>query len=129
MFKKIISIVSLTAFLLVLSVATIASAQNPQPPPPPPPSGLINPLCPAGNPNCANSDAEGPLEFYRKLALDNRDSDCGRNDNFRRLPDDFRRRQPEKFKNGKMTILYTAIGYGIILIGEGITLIIKDILK
>lgn len=36
---------------------------------------------------------------------------------------------PEKFKNGKMTILYTAIGYAIILIGEGITLIIKDLLN
>jgi len=35
---------------------------------------------------------------------------------------------PEKFKKGKNTILYTVIAYAIIWIGWGITEIIKDIL-
>ena len=36
---------------------------------------------------------------------------------------------PEKFKKGKDTILYTVIGYAIIWIGWGITSIIEDILS
>lgn len=35
---------------------------------------------------------------------------------------------PEKVKTGKQTILYTVIAFAIILIGKGITLIIKDVL-
>ncbi len=35
---------------------------------------------------------------------------------------------PEKFKTGKKTILYTVIGYAIILIAGGITSIIEDLL-
>lgn len=35
----------------------------------------------------------------------------------------------EKFKLGKRTILYTAIGYAIILVGRGITLVIQDLLS
>ena len=35
---------------------------------------------------------------------------------------------PEKFKRGKKTILYTIIGYAIILVASGITSIIKDLL-
>jgi len=35
---------------------------------------------------------------------------------------------PEKFKKGQQTILYTAIGYGIIIIGSGIINIIKVLL-
>ena len=35
---------------------------------------------------------------------------------------------PEKVKTGRNTILYTAIAYGIILIGWGITTVIKEIL-
>ena len=34
---------------------------------------------------------------------------------------------PEKFKSGKMTILYAAIGYAIILISKTIASIIKSI--
>ncbi|MEK7651158.1 MAG: pilin [Patescibacteria group bacterium] len=126
MFKKIISIVSLTAFLLVLSVATIASAQNPQPPPP---SGLINPLCPAGNPNCARSDAEGLLNSIVSWLLIIATPIAVGMIIYGAFQMIFAGGDPEKFKNGKMTILYTAIGYGIILIGEGITLIIKDVLS
>ena len=36
---------------------------------------------------------------------------------------------PAKFKTGQKTILYTVIGYGIILIGWGITSIIEEILN
>jgi hypothetical protein len=36
---------------------------------------------------------------------------------------------PEKFKRGKTTILYTAIGYAIILVGWGMTSIIRDFLS
>ena len=35
---------------------------------------------------------------------------------------------PEKFKNGRKTILFAAIGYGVLLIAHGITFIIKEIL-
>ena len=35
---------------------------------------------------------------------------------------------PEKFLVGKRTIIYTVIAYAIILVGKGITLIIKDFL-
>jgi hypothetical protein len=36
---------------------------------------------------------------------------------------------PEKFKQGKKTILYTVIGYAIILIASGITSIIESVLS
>jgi hypothetical protein len=36
---------------------------------------------------------------------------------------------PEKFKKGQSTILYTAIGYGIIILGSGIIKIIKALLS
>ena len=36
--------------------------------------------------------------------------------------------EPEKFKKGRQTILYTAIGYGIILVGSGIISIVEKIL-
>jgi hypothetical protein len=36
---------------------------------------------------------------------------------------------PEKFKKGQQTILYTAIGYGIILLGTGLIEIIEALLK
>ena len=35
---------------------------------------------------------------------------------------------PEKFKNGKKTILYAVVGYSIILMAWGISSIIKDLL-
>lgn len=35
--------------------------------------------------------------------------------------------EPEKFKTGRTTIIYAAVGYGIILISKGITLIIKEL--
>ena len=35
---------------------------------------------------------------------------------------------PEKFKTGKRTILYTVVAYAIIFIGWGITSIIEDVL-
>ena len=111
---------------MVLSVATIASAQNPQPPPP---SGLINPLCPAGNPNCARSDAEGLLNSIVSWLLIIATPIAVGMIIYGAFQMIFAGGDPEKFKNGKMTILYTAIGYGIILIGEGITLIIKDVLS
>lgn len=37
--------------------------------------------------------------------------------------------KPEGFEKGKKTILYTAIGYGIILIGSGIISIVKILLN
>lgn len=36
---------------------------------------------------------------------------------------------PEKFKKGQQTILYTAIGYGIIIIGNGLIKILEALLK
>jgi hypothetical protein len=36
---------------------------------------------------------------------------------------------PEKFKRGKKTILYTVIGYAIILLATGVTSIIKSVLN
>ena len=41
----------------------------------------------------------------------------------------FAQGDPEKFAKGKKTILYTAIGYGIILIGWGFVTIIQDVLS
>ncbi|MDP3947499.1 MAG: hypothetical protein Q8Q41_02305 [bacterium] len=35
---------------------------------------------------------------------------------------------PEKFKTGGKTILYAAVGYGIIIISKGVTLILKQLL-
>jgi hypothetical protein len=35
---------------------------------------------------------------------------------------------PEKFELGKKTLLYTAIGYGIILLADGVGLLIKNLL-
>jgi len=35
--------------------------------------------------------------------------------------------EPEKFKTGQKTVIYAAIGFGIILISKGITLIIKEL--
>jgi len=35
----------------------------------------------------------------------------------------------DKFKSGKKTILYAVIGYAIILVASGISLIIKDVFK
>ncbi len=36
---------------------------------------------------------------------------------------------PEKFNNGKKTILYTVIGYAILLLADGIALIVKNVLS
>ena len=36
---------------------------------------------------------------------------------------------PDKFEKGRNTILYTAIGYGIILLGDGIIKIVQKILQ
>ena len=36
--------------------------------------------------------------------------------------------QPEKFTTGRKTILYAVIGYGIIIISKGVTLILKQLL-
>ncbi len=36
---------------------------------------------------------------------------------------------PDKFEKGRKTILYTAIGYGIILLGDGIIKIVQKILQ
>ena len=41
----------------------------------------------------------------------------------------FAQGDPEKFSTGKKTILYAVIGYFIILIASGISLVIKDVLK
>lgn len=35
---------------------------------------------------------------------------------------------PEKFSTGRKTILYAVVGYGIILISKGVTLILKQLL-
>lgn len=37
--------------------------------------------------------------------------------------------EPEKFANGKKTILWAVIGYAIILIASGISLVIRDVLS
>lgn len=36
---------------------------------------------------------------------------------------------PEKFKTGKKTIIYAAIGFAVILIAKGVTSIVKDLLQ
>ncbi|MBI2036927.1 MAG: hypothetical protein HYT14_01030 [Candidatus Liptonbacteria bacterium] len=36
--------------------------------------------------------------------------------------------EPEKFTTGRKTILYAVIGYGIIIISKGVTLILKQLL-
>jgi hypothetical protein len=41
----------------------------------------------------------------------------------------FAQGDPKRFETGKKTILYTVIGYGIILIGWGFTTIIQDVLS
>lgn len=91
--------------------------------------GLLNPLCPSTDPNCARSDAEGLLtsivNWFIKIGTPIAVGMIliGA---FQMM---FAGGDPEKFKRGKLTILYTAIGYAIILIGWGLTSIIKDFLS
>lgn len=124
MFRKILPTAGILAILFVFMAAPIVSAQL---------SGntnnLINPLCPANDPNCAHSDAEGLLNSIVSWLLVIATPIAVGMIIFGAFQIILAGGDPEKFKNGKMTILYTAIGYAIILIGEGITLVIKDFLN
>ena len=124
----------MAVFLLVLSsTVSMVLAQGNQGGGPgntqSPSGGLINPLCPANDPNCARSDAEGLLNSIVNWLLIIATPIAVGMILIGAFQMIFAGGDPEIFKNGKMTILYTAIGYGIILIGEGITLISKDLLS
>lgn len=92
-------------------------------------AGLLNPLCPQNQPNCSRSNAEGLLksivDWLIKIATPIAVGMIliGA---FQML---FSGGNEEKFKLGRKTILYTAIGYAIILIGWGLTSIIRDFLS
>ena len=126
MFKKILQAAGILAILLVFMAVPIVSADSGGGP------SLINPLCPANDPNdpnCARSDVEGLLNSIVSWLLVIATPIAVGMIIFGAFQMIFAGGEPEKFKNGKTTILYTAIGYAIILIGEGITLIIKDVLS
>ncbi len=90
---------------------------------------LINPLCPANDPNCSRSDAEGLLHSIVDWLIRIGTPIAVGMILFGAFQMIFAGGDPEKFKKGKQTILYTAIGYAIILIGWGMTSIIQDFLS
>jgi len=94
-----------------------------------PNSGLINPLCPPSDPNCPNSDAEGLLRsIVNWLIRIGTPIAVGMLiiGAFQMM---FSGGNEDMIKRGRRTILYTAIGYAIILIGWGLTSIIQDFLS
>lgn len=90
---------------------------------------LINPLCPQSDPNCSNSDVEGLLRsIVNWLMTIGTPIAVGMLiiGAFQMM---FSGGNEEMIKRGRKTILYTAIGYAIILIGWGLTSIIQDFLS
>lgn len=90
---------------------------------------LINPLCPAGDSSCTRSNVEGLLNSIIDWLLRIATPIAVGMILVGAFQIMFAGGDEEKFKRGKSTILYTAIGYAIILIGRGITLIIQDFLS
>jgi hypothetical protein len=132
--KKYSAFLAIT-FIGVSMLFSVASAQNQggnlngtQTPG----TGLINPLCPDGDPNCSNSDVSGLLHSIVDWIL--KPGGIATTiavgmvlvGAFQIM---FAGGDPEKFKRGRTTILYTAIGYAIILVGWGLTSIIQDFLS
>ena len=91
--------------------------------------GLVNPLCPPTDPNCSRSDVEGLLNSIIDWLLRIATPIAVGMILVGAFQIMFAGGDEEKFKRGRNTILYTAIGYAIILIGRGITLIIQDFLS
>ena len=124
--------VTLMGVFMLFSVAAAQNQGGNQSGTQSPNTGLINPLCPSSNPNCPNSDVSGLLHSIVAWILQPGGIATtiavgmilvGA---FQIM---FAGGDPEKFKRGKTTILYTAIGYAIILVGWGLTSIIQDFLS
>jgi len=125
--KKISLILLLTVLIIVCASFLITVSADSVTGP-----SLVNPLCPVDSPNCPNSDAAGLLHSIVDWILQPGGIATtiavgmilvGA---FQIM---FAGGDEERFKMGKKTILYTAIGYAIILIGWGLTSIIQDFLS
>lgn len=92
-------------------------------------NGLLNPLCPSNDPSCARSDVEGLLNSIVDWLLKIATPIAVGMILIGAFQMVFAGGDEEKFKLGKKTILYTSIGYAIILVGRGITLVIQDFLS
>jgi hypothetical protein len=92
-------------------------------------TGLLNPLCPQNQPNCSRSNAEGLLKSIVDWLIKIATSIAVGMILIGAFQMLFSGGNEEKFKLGRKTILYTAIGYAIILIGWGLTSIIRDFLS
>jgi hypothetical protein len=90
---------------------------------------LVNPLCPSSDPNCSRSDVNGLLHSIVDWLLTIGTPIAVGMILFGAFQMIFAGGDPEKFQKGKQTILYTAIGYAIILIGWGLTSIIQSFLS
>ena len=90
---------------------------------------LINPLCPPNNQDCDRSNAEGLLHAIVNWLITIGTPIAVGMVLFGAYQMIFAGGDPEKFSAGKKTILYTVIGYVIILIGWGMTSIIRNFLS
>ncbi len=90
---------------------------------------LLNPLCPTNDPSCDRSDVEGLLNSIVDWLLRIATPIAVGMILIGAFQMVFAGGNEERFKLGKKTVLYTAIGYAIILIGRGITLVIQDFLS
>lgn len=122
----------LLIFIIALSISGYSAFAADEGDVPPPNSGLINPLCPSDQPNCSRSDAAGLLKSIVDWLI--KPGGIATTiavgmilvGSFQIM---FAGGDEERFKRGKKTILYTAIGYAIILVGWGLTSIIQDFLS
>ncbi|MGC9602858.1 MAG: pilin [Minisyncoccia bacterium] len=119
---SLIFLVGLSFSLHLVFAQDISGTQTPN-------KGLINPLCPPSDPNCPSSSAEGLLHSIvdwlirigTPIAVGMLIIGA-----FQMM---FSGGNEDMIKRGRRTILYTAIGYAIILIGWGLTSIIQDFLS
>ncbi|MGC9610743.1 MAG: pilin [Minisyncoccia bacterium] len=121
--KKILFLLLLFLILSPAFLPSIASADSNIGP------TLINPLCPSNNQNCGNSDLNGLLTSIVNWLITIGTPIAVGMILFGAFQMVFAGGDPEKFKKGKQTILYTAIGYAIILIGWGLTKVIESLLS
>lgn len=89
---------------------------------------LDNPLCIGGGKDCANDDIPGLIESITAWLIKIGGVLAVGMIIWGAIQMITAAGSPEKFSDGKKTILYTVIGYVIILIGYGVVSIIKAIL-
>ena len=90
--------------------------------------GLPNPICPQDNPNCERSDVPGLLKSIVNWLIEIGAIVAVGMVIWGAFQMMFAGGDPEKFKTGRNTIFYTVVGYAILLIGWGITAIVKELL-